>query len=146
VDAGSVLGVPAVRTSLLDHVSSAGAAQAEARRGADDMIADRRAHDYSEESSTWLADDVEDDLDDDLDDDEFGDEDDETDDDEEDEDAEEPETWQVFGKSGFTLKTVGGSLDFGLGTCLDWRPLASSSELAAFGGLRVCLAAQSLDS
>jgi hypothetical protein len=35
------------------------------------------------------------------------------------------------------------SLDFRPVTCLDWRPLTSSSELDPFGGLRVCLPAQS---
>ena len=85
------------------------------------------------------------DEDDDLDDDEFEDNDDEEDDDEDEEDAEDPETWQVR-RDGFTPKAVGRSLDFRSATCLDWRPLSSSSELDPFGGLRVCLPAQSLGS
>jgi hypothetical protein len=145
VDAGSILGVPTVRASFLDHLSSTGAAQAESRRGADDMIGHLQAHDYSEQPPAWRVDDVEDDVDDDFDD-EFGDEDEDDDDDEDDENAEDPETWQVRRGPGFTLKTVGSSLDFRSGTCLDWRPLPSSSELDPFGGLRVCLPAQSLGS
>ena len=46
----------------------------------------------------------------------------------------------------FPLKTAAPSLDFRPVTCLDWRPLSSSSELDPFGGLRVCLPAQSLGS
>jgi hypothetical protein len=100
------------------------------------------AHDYSEETPAWFA---EDDEDDDTDD-EFGDEDDEDDEDDEEENPEDPETWQVFGGTEPGLKTAGRSLDFRSGTCLDWRPLPSSSELDPFGGLRVCLPAQSLGS
>jgi hypothetical protein len=143
VDAGSILGVPAVRTSLLDDLSSAGAAQTKARCGADAMTADVRNHDYSE-SPARFADD-EDELDDDLDD-EFGDEDDDEDDEDDDENGEDPETWQVCSAGSSTPKAVGTSLDFHSGKCLDLRPLSSSSELDPFGGLRVCLPAQSLGS
>jgi hypothetical protein len=134
MDARPVLGMPAVRTAFLDDISSPRPAQTESRSGADDMTADE----------VWFDDVEDDDLDDD--DDEFGDEDDGEDDDEEDENAEDPETWQVCGEAGFSLKAVGRSLDFRSATCLDWRPLPSSSELDPFGGLRVCLPAQSLGS
>ena len=107
------------------------------------MTAHQWEHDYSEVHPVWFDDVEDEDLDDD---DEFGDEDDEEDDDEEDENAEDQETWQVFGEAGFRLKAVRRSLDFRSATCLDWRPLPSSSELDPFGGLRVCLPAQSLGS
>jgi hypothetical protein len=91
VDTRSILGVPAVRPALLDHLPSAGAAEAQAHRGAD--------HDMTPPTApeplvppAWCEDD------DDEFDDEFGDdEDDDADDDEEDDDdnAEDPETWQV---------------------------------------------------
>jgi hypothetical protein len=136
VDAGSILGVPAVRPAFLDDLSAARPAEAESRRGADDMTTYDPAHDYSEETPARLAGDEEDDVDDDLEDDE----------DDEDENPEDPETWQVFGGTELGLKTAGRSLDFRSGTCLDWRPLSSSSELDPFGGLRVCLPAQSLGS
>jgi hypothetical protein len=144
VDAGSVLGLSAVRPALLDDLPAARPAEAESRCGADDMSSYDRVHDYSEKTHAWFADD-EDDEDEDLDD-EFGDENDEEDDEDEDENSEDPETWQVFGGTRFGLKTAGPSLDFRSGTCLDWRPLSSSSELDPFGGLRVCLPAQSLGS
>jgi hypothetical protein len=93
VDAGSVLGVPAVRSSLLDDVSSTRSAETESDNGADDMMASETRHDSSETIHERLADDLDDELDDEFDDD--GDEEDE-DDDEQDEDDEDAETWQVF--------------------------------------------------
>lgn len=96
MDAGSILGVPAVRPAFLDDLSTACPTEAESRRGADDMTNCGPGHDYSEGTRPWRADnDDEDDVDDDFDD-EFGDEDDEDDEDEEDENPEDPETWQVF--------------------------------------------------
>ena len=108
------------------------------------MTANGQNHDYLEESATRFADD-EDDQDEDFDDD-LGDEDEEDDEDEDDENTEDPETWQVVGESEITWNAVGSSLDFHSGKCLDLRPLSSSSELDPFGGLRVCLPAQSLGS
>jgi hypothetical protein len=58
--------------------------------------------------------------------------------------VDEPETWQVH--AGICAVNCRPSLDFRQVTCLDWRPLSSSSELDPFGGLRVCLPAQSLGS
>jgi hypothetical protein len=77
VDAGSILGLQYVWTSLLDDLPAAGASEAEAGDRAGLMI---RVDD--------------DEPDEDVDDDDF-DEDDESDDDDED-DGEEEETWQVF--------------------------------------------------
>lgn len=94
MDTRSILGVPAVRPALLDHLPSAGATEAQARGGT--------AHDMTPSSApepleppAWCEDD-EDEFDDDFGDDEDDDADDEGDDDEEDgNDAEDPETWQV---------------------------------------------------
>ena len=88
MDAGSVLGVPAVRPALLDDLPAACAAEAETR-GTDNMTA---PHEHPDPPPAWCDDDVDDELDDD----EFDDDDDEdADDEDEDDDVDEPETWQV---------------------------------------------------
>ena len=102
------------------------------------------AHDYSEEVHAWFADDDEDDVDDDFED-EFGDDDDDDDEDDDEEDSEDRDLAGLW-EADIGQKTPGPSLDFRSGTCLNWRPLSSSSELDPFGGLRVCLPAQSLGS
>jgi hypothetical protein len=80
VDARSILGVPAMRKTLLDNLSSAGSRQGETGCGAGVMR---------------LGDDeIDDDIDDDDDDVPDTDEDDDEDDDQDDDDEEE-ETWQV---------------------------------------------------
>jgi hypothetical protein len=92
VDARSILGVPAVRPALLDHLPFAGAAEAQARGSTDhDMTPSTAPEPLT--PPAWCEND-DDELDDDFDD----DEDDDADDDEEDDDddnAEDPETWQV---------------------------------------------------
>lgn len=91
MDTRSILGVPAVRPALLDHLPSAGAAEAQARGGTDHDMTPSTAPEPPAPPA-WCEDD------DDEFDDEFGDdEDDDADDDEEDDDddAEDPETWQV---------------------------------------------------
>ena len=106
MDTGSVLGVPAVRPTFLDHLSAARAAETESRRGADDMSTSDPAHEYSEEVHAWFADDDEDDIDDDFED-EFGDDDDDDDEEDEEENSEDPETWQVFGRPKLGRKRRG---------------------------------------
>jgi len=91
VDTRSILGLPAVRPALLDHLPSAGAAETQARDGTDHDMTPSTAPEPLQ-PPTWCEDD-EDEFDDD-----FGDdEDDDADEDEEDDDdhAEDPETWQV---------------------------------------------------
>jgi hypothetical protein len=85
VDARSILGVSAVRTAFLDHVSAPNSAQGQAGHGADFMISRFTISRFT----------LEDDPDEDLDDEDDVDED-EDEDDEEDDDEEEIETWQVF--------------------------------------------------
>ena len=94
MDAGSVLGLPAVRPALLDDLSPACPAKAETRGGTDDMTVSA-AHEHRHPPGVWFDDEIDDDIDDELDDDFDEDEDEDADDDDGDADEEEPETWQV---------------------------------------------------
>jgi hypothetical protein len=88
VDAGSILGLPALRPAFLVHLPAAEPREAETCDGARVVTRDFRLDD----------DDDLDDVDDDDDDDDLDDEEDESEDDEEDEggDDDEPEPWQVL--------------------------------------------------
>ena len=93
MDAGSVLGVPAVRPALLDDLPAACPAEAETRGRTNDMT-QPAAHEHPDPSPAWCDDDVDDEFDDESDDDD-SDDDDDADDEDDDGDEDEPETWQV---------------------------------------------------
>ena len=117
--ARSVLGLPAVRTSLLDHVPAAQAGRHGARRRAVGPSCARGAASGQAGSGTGFvmspvrADDIDEDPDDDQGfyDEDDKDEDDDEEDEEEDEDDEEGETWQVLPGAG--APKFRSILDFG---------------------------------
>lgn len=92
--AGSVLGMPAVRPSFLEHVSAAGTREGR-EAGGDGASIVTSEDNCAYECDDGIDDDDDLDDDDDFDDDDDHDRDDDEDDDEEDEDEEEEETWQV---------------------------------------------------
>ena len=94
MDAGSVLGLPAVRPALLDDVSPACSPEAEARDGTDDMRPSP-SRERRDPPAVRVDDEIDDDIDDESDDDFDDNEDEDADDDDGDTDEEEPETWQV---------------------------------------------------
>ena len=109
MDTGSILGVPALRPSFLDHVSAACSKGKARNRTA--VLGDR-----PEMNLLTLDYKCDDDPDEDPDeDDEFGEDDEENDDD--DEDEEDIETWQV--SSARCVPKVRTLLDFPDGNCLD---------------------------
>jgi hypothetical protein len=91
VDTRSILGVPAVRPALLDHLPSPGAAEAQVRGGTDHAMTPSTAREPLVPPASCEDDD--DELDDDFGDDE--DEDEDADEEDDDDEAEDPETWQV---------------------------------------------------
>jgi hypothetical protein len=97
VDTRSVLGLPALRPALLDDVSPARPAEAEARGGTDHMTR-AAAYDHRDPPAAWFDDEIDDDIDDEFDDDFDNNDDEEAEDDDGDDDEEEPETWQVCGR------------------------------------------------
>jgi hypothetical protein len=99
MDPGSILGLSALRPSLLVNVSSAESREGQACLGVQ-LMTHRPLVLAAREFLTnifRIDDDVDDDVDDD---DDFGDDDDEDDEDEDEGDDEEPETWQVSLKGG----------------------------------------------
>ena len=102
MDARPILGVPAVRPSLLVDVSTAQPGESQTSHGAcvvtniDNLAALPMTH-YKFDDDDLDDDDDDDDTDDEN---EFGDDEDEGDD-EEDEDDDEPETWQVSARATF---------------------------------------------
>jgi hypothetical protein len=97
VDTRSVLGLPALRPALLDNLSPACPAEAEACRGTDDMTRSGK-HEHRNPPAAWFDDEIDDDIDDEFDDDFDNDDDEEAEDDDGDDNEEEPETWQVRGR------------------------------------------------
>jgi hypothetical protein len=91
VDTGSILGLSALRPSLLVDVSAAEPREDQACIGAQ-LMTDRRVVLQPPASHYRVDDDIDDDVDDD---DEFGDEDEDSDEEDEEGDDEETETWQV---------------------------------------------------
>jgi hypothetical protein len=91
VDARSILGLSALRPSLLVNVSSAESREGQACLGAQ-LMTHRHLVLHFLTNIFRVDDDVDDDIDED---DDFGDDDDEDDEDEDEGDEEEPETWQV---------------------------------------------------
>ena len=115
--AGSILGVPEMRTTFLDHVSTAGPRESQAHaagNGTRDVVAPvgmlMNAYGFGVAAvSVQDFQDPDDDVDDE--DDNVDDDDDDDDDDEDDDDEEEVETWQV----SESIRSAKGpaSLDFG---------------------------------
>jgi hypothetical protein len=91
MDTGSVLGLPAVRTSLLDDISAAEARRAEAG-GRARIMSD---HTSAKRLAYSLDDEDDEDIGDPDDDDDFDTDDDDDDDEDDEEDDDDVETWQV---------------------------------------------------